>query len=177
MAAVELRGVAKIYPGGIEAAGATDLAIDDGELLVVRRAVGVGQEHAAPADRRAGDAERRESLDRGRRADGLAPRRAIVALVFQNPAVYPHLSVRDNLAFGLRARGHAAAEIRERVAEVAGQLGLSGLLDRRAGDAFRRRAPARGAGAGARPAAARVPASTSRSPASTPLSAPRSAKS
>ena len=62
---------------------------------------------------------------------GVPPHRRGLAMVFQNPALYPHLSVFDNIAFGLRARGAGRDEIRRRVDEAADLLGLSRLLDRR----------------------------------------------
>jgi len=77
-----------------------------------------------------------ESADAGticfgeRDVTGLEPRERDIAMVFQSYALYPHLSVRDNLAFGLRLRKTAKAEIDERVAEVAQMLGLDKLLQR-----------------------------------------------
>ena len=65
------------------------------------------------------------------RIDALAPGQRDVAMVFQSYALYPHLSVRDNLAFPLRARGRKPAEIATEVAEVARMLGLTELLDRK----------------------------------------------
>src|SRR5438067_5450330 len=61
----------------------------------------------------------------------LAPRERDVAMVFQNYALYPHMSVRDNLAYGLKMRHTPRAEIRRRVQHVAGLLGLEEMLDRR----------------------------------------------
>jgi ABC-type sugar transport system ATPase subunit len=69
----------------------------------------------------------------GRDVTGLPPRERSVAMVFQNPALYPHLSVFDNLAFSLRARGNGGAAVRARVAEVASSLGIEDLLKRRPG--------------------------------------------
>lgn len=62
--------------------------------------------------------------------DGLSPGKREVALVFQDHALLPHLSVADNLAFGLRARGISRRDGRQQAAEVAGRLGLEALLDR-----------------------------------------------
>jgi ABC-type sugar transport system ATPase subunit len=67
----------------------------------------------------------------GRRADGLAPRDRDLAMVFQVPVLYPYLSVFENLAFGLRARGAARRDVERGVAEAASILGLEALLDRR----------------------------------------------
>jgi ABC-type sugar transport system ATPase subunit len=67
----------------------------------------------------------------GRDVSALPPRERSVALVFQNPALYPHLRVFDNLAFGLRARGVRRADVQARVVEVAGLLGLGMVLQER----------------------------------------------
>jgi ABC-type sugar transport system ATPase subunit len=67
----------------------------------------------------------------GRPADHLAPRHRGLAMVFQEQPPYPHLDVAGNLAFGLRARGRPRPEIRDRVREIAGQLGIGAMLDRR----------------------------------------------
>jgi ABC-type sugar transport system ATPase subunit len=131
LARVELRGVAKTFPGGIEAVGPIDLAIEEGALFVIVGPSGSGKSTLlrliagleAPT---AGTVW----LD-GRRADGLAPRDRDVAMVFQTPVVYPHLSVFENLAFGLRARGTPRKERQRRVAEAAAVLGLEALLQRR----------------------------------------------
>ena len=69
----------------------------------------------------------------GRRVDTLAARDRDVAMVFQTPVVYPFLSVFENLAFGLRARGTLRLEVERAVAEAAGMLGLGELLGRRPG--------------------------------------------
>ncbi|MGA2259022.1 MAG: ABC transporter ATP-binding protein [Thermoguttaceae bacterium] len=70
----------------------------------------------------------------GRAAERLPPRDRDVAMVFQQGALYPHLSVRGNLGFGLKLRRIPSGEIGKRVAEVAGILGISELLDRRPGE-------------------------------------------
>ena len=67
----------------------------------------------------------------GDRVDGLAPGARDVAMVFQSYALYPHLTVRENIAFPLRVRGRARAEIEREVGGVAESLGLAALLDRR----------------------------------------------
>jgi len=66
-----------------------------------------------------------------RLVNGVAPGDRDIAMVFQNYALYPHLTVRDNMAFGLRMRGTPRAEIDRRVSEAAASLSIEGLLDRR----------------------------------------------
>jgi ABC-type sugar transport system ATPase subunit len=67
----------------------------------------------------------------GEPLNGLPPWRRDVALMFERPALYPHLTVRNNVAFPLRMRGEAAASINQKVTEIAGRLGIDSLLDRR----------------------------------------------
>jgi multiple sugar transport system ATP-binding protein len=133
LAHVELRGVAKRYPGGIEAVRPLDLTVEDGTLFVIVGPSGSGKSTllrliAGLEPLTAGTVW----ID-GRRVDALAPRDRDVAMVFQTPVVYPFLSVFENLAFGLRARGTPRLEVERAVAEAAGVLGLEGLLTRRPG--------------------------------------------
>ncbi len=130
MASVELRGIAKLFPGGVEAVAPTDLAVGDGELFVIVGPSGSGKSTMLRLIAGLETPSAGSLWIDGQRADGLAPADRDVALVFQNLAVYPYLTVFDNLAFGLRARGLPRAEVRERVTEVAARLGLSDLLGR-----------------------------------------------
>lgn len=131
MANVALRGVSKAFSGGIRAASEIDLEVDDGELFVVVGPSGSGKSTLLRLI--AG----LESPGEGtvwigdRRVDPLPPADRDVAMVFQNPALYPHLTVFDNLAFGLRARRRPKAAIQAEVASIAGRLGLDDLLGRR----------------------------------------------
>ena len=107
-----------------------DLDVSDGELVVLVGPSGCGKSTLLRTI--AG----LELPDRGtvtigtRDVTQLAPRDRDVAMVFQSYALYPHLSVRDNLAFGLRLRGETSAAISERIADVSHSLGLEKLLDR-----------------------------------------------
>ena len=130
MAQVELRGIGKVFPGGIEAVSAVDLMIGDGELLAIVGPSGSGKSTLLRLIAGLESPSAGSLWIGGGRADDLPPRERDVAMVFQNPALYPHLRVFDNLAFGLRARGRPREEVRERVTAVAGQLGLSELLRR-----------------------------------------------
>ena len=79
----------------------------------------------------------------GREVTDAAPRARDIAMVFQNYALYPHMTVRQNLAFGLKMRKTPKTEINRRVDDVAKILGLNEMLDRKPGAALRRPAPAR----------------------------------
>ncbi|WZO98034.1 ABC transporter ATP-binding protein [Isosphaeraceae bacterium EP7] len=130
MARIELRGVSKRFPGGVVGLGPLDLAVNSGEFLAVLGPSGSGKSTLLRLVAGLETATAGEVWAGGRRIDGLPPRDRDVAMVFQDPALYPHLSVGDNLAFGLRARGVARDETRRRVAEMAELLGLSSVLAR-----------------------------------------------
>jgi ABC-type sugar transport system ATPase subunit len=143
LARVELRGVAKVYPGGIEAIRPLDLTIDEGELFVVVGPSGSGKSTLLRLIAGLESPSAGSLWIDGRRADGLAAHDRDVAMVFQTPVVYPFLSVFENLAFGLRARGRARrdrethaeqrARIEGAVKETAAVLGLADMLGRRPG--------------------------------------------
>src|SRR4051794_32174529 len=126
-----MQGIWKVYPGGIAALSAIDLTIGDGERFVLVGPSGSGKTTLLRVI--AGlESQTSGSLWIGKgRADHLPPARRDVAMVFQHPALYPHLSVLDNLAFGLRSRGVPRREAAARVAEVAARLNLGSLLKRK----------------------------------------------
>jgi multiple sugar transport system ATP-binding protein len=134
MAAVTLHEVTKTFERADRAAlHALSLAVEDGEFLVLLGPSGCGKttalrciaglEEVSAGDIRIGD----------RDVTHLPPADRDVAMVFQNYALYPHLSVRGNIAFALEMRRMPRAEIARRVADAAARLGLSDLLDRRPG--------------------------------------------
>jgi len=111
--------------------GEVDIAVADGELLVLVGPSGCGKSTLLRIIAGLDEPTRgRITLD-GRDMTGVEPRDRDIAMVFQSYALYPHLSVRENLAFGLKMRRSATAEIEKRVAEAASMLGLEALLDRR----------------------------------------------
>ena len=130
--AVVLKGVQKRF-GDLTAVAAVDLEIHPGELIVLVGPSGCGKSTllrliAGLEERDAGEVWIGE-----RCVDEVAPGERDVAMVFQSYALYPHMTVAQNLGFGLRMRGTGRTEISERVSEVAGALGLAGLLSRRPG--------------------------------------------
>ena len=135
MASVSLRQIRKSYPGAGRAVGKTilkgvDLEIADGSLTVLVGPSGCGKSTLL---RTIAGLERPDSGEvhiGDRNVTRLEPRERDIAMVFQSYALYPHLTVRDNLAFGLKLRGTPQAEIDARIAEVAPQLGLTEYLDR-----------------------------------------------
>ncbi len=129
MASLTLRGVRKKL-GANPILRGIDLAVSDGELAVLVGPSGCGKSTLLRTV--AGLEEPDEgTLHLGDRdVTRLAPRDRDVAMVFQSYALYPHLTVRDNVAFGLRLRGADEAAVAKRVDEVSAMLGIGHLLDR-----------------------------------------------
>src|SRR5213075_2393773 len=131
MAEIVLDGVSKRFADGYEAVKDMSLDIGDGEFMVLVGPSGCGKSTllrmiAGLEEVTAG----RISID-GRDVTDLAPRSRDVAMVFQSYALYPHMSVRQNIGYGLKVRKTPKAEAKRRVEEVAALLGLEELLDRR----------------------------------------------
>ncbi len=130
MAEIVLEEVSKVFAGGITAVDGVDLTIGDGEFMVLVGPSGCGKSTLLRMI--AG----LEEMNSGRIWIGggdvthAAPRDRDIAMVFQNYALYPHMTVRKNLGYGLRVRGTAKPEIERRVNEVARLLGLEELLHR-----------------------------------------------
>ena len=131
MSRVELRGVCKDYGERPGAVSEINLDVADGELFVLVGPSGSGKSTLLRLVAGLESPSKGEVWIGGRRVDPLPPRERDVAMVFQNPALFPHLSVFENLAFGLRARGAEDRDVADRVKRTAAQLRLEGLLDRR----------------------------------------------
>jgi multiple sugar transport system ATP-binding protein len=131
VATLRLDGIHKVYPGGHVALEGVDLAVADGELVVLVGPSGCGKSTALRLVAGLETPTRGRIWLGERDVTDVSPRERDVAMVFQSYALYPHKSVRENLAFGLRMRGAPAGETRRRVAEAAARLGLEAVLDRR----------------------------------------------
>ncbi len=131
MAEVAFRDVAKVYPDGTRAVTDFDLEIADGEFMVLVGPSGCGKTTALRMV--AGLEPISEGVVRiGERVVNNVPSRdRDIAMVFQSYALYPHLSVYDNIAFGLRLRKEPKEEIDRRVRDAARVLGLEEFLDRK----------------------------------------------
>src|SRR6478672_1040404 len=131
MAGLTLDRVRKLYPDGYEAIADATFEVTDGELLVLVGPSGCGKstllrmiaglETITAGTLRIGD----------RVVNDVAPKDRDIAMVFQNYALYPHMTVAENLGFGLKLRGHSRDAVTARVHEAAAMLGLETLLARR----------------------------------------------
>jgi len=131
MASVRLEGIAKTYANGQKAITHIDLAADDGEFLVLVGPSGCGKSTLL---RLVAGLEKPTSgrlFIGGTDVTELPPQARDLAMVFQSYALYPHMSVRDNLAYGLKVRRIDPVVVARRVAEVAAALDIGALLDRR----------------------------------------------
>ena len=131
MAAIELQGVTKAFSGGVVAVEDVTLRIEDGEFLALVGPSGCGKSTLLRAIAGLEDVTDGSVSIGDRDVTDLAPRHRDVAMVFQSYALYPHMSVRQILGYGLKVRRMAKPEIRRRVDEVAELLGLTDLLERR----------------------------------------------
>ncbi len=131
MAPVVLNKINKVYENGFHAV--TDLSIDiaDGEFLVLVGPSGCGKSTALRMVAGLEDISTGDLLIGGRRVNDVDPQGRDIAMVFQSYALYPHMSVRDNIAYGLKLRKMPKAEIDKRIAKAADMLELTPLLDRK----------------------------------------------
>jgi len=130
MARIVMDGLSKVYPGGVKAVTGIDLDIADGEMIVLVGPSGCGKstllrmvaglETISAGTLRIGERE----------VNQLEPAQRDIAMVFQNYALYPHMTVYGNLAYGLKNQGVPKAEIDRRVQDAAAMLQISPFLDR-----------------------------------------------
>jgi multiple sugar transport system ATP-binding protein len=134
MAAVEISHLAKTFPGPVRAVDDLCLEIGDHELLALMGPSGCGKTTTLRLLAGLEQPTAGEIIIAGRPMGRLPPRHRDVAMVFQQGALYPHLSVRGNLGFGLKLRRTPKSSIAQRVKEVAEAMGIADLLDRRPGE-------------------------------------------
>jgi multiple sugar transport system ATP-binding protein len=131
MADITLEHVRKVFAGGHVAVKNLDLRVDDGERLVLVGPSGSGKSTVLRMIAGLEYPTSGRVLIGGQDVTDVPPDRRDLAMVFQSYALYPHKTIRENLAFGLRVRRVPRAEVDQRVREAAQMLGIAALLDRR----------------------------------------------
>ncbi len=135
MSKVTLKNVYKIYPGerGKDVTAVEDFSLEifDREFVVFVGPSGCGKSTTLRMIAGLEDISKGDVLIGDKRVNDFPPKDRDIAMVFQNYALYPHMNVYDNMAFGLELRKYPKAEIKKRVMEAAGILGIEQLLDRR----------------------------------------------
>src|SRR5918998_4293172 len=131
MAEIQFKQITKRYPDGTEAVKAIDLEIADGEFMILVGPSGCGKSTALRMIAGLEDITDGDLVIGGERVNDLAPRDRDIAMVFQNYALYPHMTVRDNMGFALKLAKVDQGEIDKKVNEAADMLELKQHLDRK----------------------------------------------
>jgi multiple sugar transport system ATP-binding protein len=131
VASVTFDGISKVYDNGFKAVDNLDLSINDGEFMVLVGPSGCGKTTALRMLAGLEDISSGELVIDDQVINDVAPQKRDIAMVFQNYALYPHLSVYDNMAYGLKIQKVPKEQIRERVQRIAAVIGLEELLDRK----------------------------------------------
>ncbi len=131
MSEVTLKNVCKVYPNGFEAVKDFNLDIADKEFLIFVGPSGCGKSTTLRMIAGLEDISSGDLLIDGKRVNDVEPKDRDIAMVFQNYALYPHMTVYDNMAFGLKLRKVPKDEIDQKVREAAKILDLTQLLDRK----------------------------------------------
>jgi len=131
MAEIVLDGMTKVFPDGYEAVTDMNLDIPDGEFMILVGPSGCGKSTALRMIAGLEDISEGEVRIEGETVNERAPKDRDIAMVFQNYALYPHMTVRENMGFALKLAGTDRAEIDQKVEETAKILDLEQHLDRR----------------------------------------------
>ena len=131
MAKVELKGIGKIYDGGVRAVENANIVIEDQEFVVFVGPSGCGKSTTLRMVAGLEEISEGDLYIDGERMNDVPPKDRNIAMVFQNYALYPHMTVYDNMAFGLKIRKVDKQEIERRVHEAARILDIEKLLDRK----------------------------------------------
>jgi multiple sugar transport system ATP-binding protein len=131
MAKVELKSISKVYEGGVRAVDNANIVVEDKEFVVFVGPSGCGKSTTLRMVAGLEDITEGELLIDGEKMNDVPPKDRNIAMVFQNYALYPHMSVYENMAFGLRIKKVPKAEIDKRVNEAARILDIKQFLDRK----------------------------------------------
>ena len=133
MAAIQFQDVSKIFPDGTCAVDSLDLLIDEGEFMVFVGPSGCGKTTALRMVAGLEEISEGTILIGDRVVNDVSPKDRDIAMVFQNYALYPHMTVAENLGFGLKLRKLSKADVAQRVRAAAATLGLDDYLERKPG--------------------------------------------
>lgn len=131
MATVELKNLNKVYDNGFHAVKDANISIKDKEFVVLVGPSGCGKTTTLRMVAGLEDISGGELMIDGRQVNDIPPKDRDIAMVFQNYALYPHMTVYDNMAFGLKIRKFDKAQIEQRVQDAAKILDIESLLDRK----------------------------------------------
>lgn len=131
MAEVILKGITKIYDSGLPVVNNIDVKVNDREFVVLVGPSGCGKSTTLRMIAGLEEITQGELFIDGKKVNDLPPKNRDIAMVFQNYALYPHMTVFENMAFGLKLRKFKKEEIKQRVTEAARILGLEDYLDRK----------------------------------------------
>mgnify|MGYP003573884109 CR=1 FL=1 len=131
MATVEMKNLTKVYPGGVLAVDKANITVNDREFVVLVGPSGCGKTTTLRMVAGLEEITEGELFIDGKLMNDVAPKDRDIAMVFQNYALYPHMTVYNNMAFGLKIRKYPKPEIDKRVHEAAQILDIEELLDRR----------------------------------------------
>ncbi len=131
MASITLKNINKTYPNGVSAVRAVSLDIADGEFMILLGPSGCGKSTTLRMIAGLETVTSGDIMIGSRRVNDVDPAHRDIAIVFQNYALYPHMTVLENLCFGLKLRRVDESEISQRVRKTAGMLGIEPLFDRK----------------------------------------------
>ena len=131
MATVQLKNICKVYEGGVKAVDNVNIEVEDQEFVVLVGPSGCGKSTTLRMIAGLEDITSGELLIDNKIVNDVPPKDRDIAMVFQNYALYPHMTVYDNMAFGLKIRKFPKEEIEQRVHEAAKILEIEELLDRK----------------------------------------------
>ena len=133
MANLSLKNIYKVYAGGVTAVSDFNLDIEDKEFIILVGPSGCGKSTTLRMIAGLEEISQGELYIDDKLVNDMAPKERDIAMVFQNYALYPHMTVFDNMAFGLKLRKVPKADIKRRVQEAAEILDIEHLLDRKPG--------------------------------------------
>jgi multiple sugar transport system ATP-binding protein len=131
MATVQLKNISKVYDGGVKAVDNVNIEVQDRQFVVLVGPSGCGKSTTLRMIAGLEDITSGELYIDGNLVNDVPPKDRDIAMVFQNYALYPHMTVYDNMAFGLKIRKFPKEEIDQRVREAAKILEIEELLDRK----------------------------------------------